>query len=324
MIFVQYPVLLFSSNLLGTLLEMIRGFAVVLVIIGMLLAFMRKIAWVIEFVAGLALTCIATYITWNATQNIVITILLFFFFLGGTFVSATVAEITVIIEGFIAAWIGVGVILITEGWGINMNTVILSALISAVLIWISATLGGNITKLFPEIIGKRSKKHGATEKEITDISQPSRKSVSLKEKRMEHFTNIDFIEKAKEELEENRIRMENGEISIEEFEARKNSIKQRLLRIRDRLFDQLSKGQLEEVDVKHQLDLIDELLISMAKRRDSKVPEKKPKQIEAKFTNRSTRGIVPIILVQCTHCNAKIPKGSLYCPECGGKQPIEE
>lgn len=322
--FTQHLILYTSSSLLGTLIETIRTFAVILVIIGMLIAFMRKIAWLIEFMAGFALTCLATYIIWNWSQNIALTILMFFFFLGGTLVSATVAEITVIIEGFIAAWIGVGVILITEGWGINMNTAIVSALISAVLIWISATLGGNITKLFPEITRKKTKKQHIIQRETMDTSRQSEPVFRVDEKQTRPPASIDFIEKAKKELEENRVRMEIGEITMEEFEASKKSIKQRLLNKRDELFDQLSKGQLQEEDVEYQLNLIDKLLISMSKRRGSKIAQEPPRRKRAKFAEKSAEGVVPILLIKCPHCNAKIPKGSLYCPECGGKQPINK
>jgi hypothetical protein len=293
-IFMQFLIWFASAGVLDTLIETIRTFAIVLIVIGMLAAFMRKIAWLIEFMAGLALTCIITYIIWNWSQNIALTILMFFFFLVGTIVSATVAEIIVIVEGFIATWIGVGIILITEGWGINMNTAIVSAIISAVLIWISATLGGNITKIFPEIHRRKTKREpeGKSVQEIkTQLDKPS---FSFDRQQIGGYPSFDIIEHAKRELEEIQTRMEIGEISLEEFENRKQSIKQRLLNERDKLLDLLSK--IEEV---------------------------KPKKMET--TIKKAKDIVsPIVLIQCPHCNAKIPKGSLYCPECGGKQEIAE
>jgi len=296
MIFMQFLIWFASAGVLDTLIETIRTFAIVLIVIGMLAAFMRKIAWLIEFMAGLALTCIITYIIWNWSQNIILTILMFFFFLGGTIVSATVAEITVIVEGFIATWIGVGIILITEGWGINMNTAIVSAIISAVLIWISATLGGNITKIFPEIHGRKAKRELNSEgKPVHEIkSQSDKPSFRFDKQQIGGYQSFDIVESAKIELEEIQTRMEIGEISLEEFETRKQFIKQRLLNERNKLLDLLSK--IEEV---------------------------KPKKIETTI-NEAKEIISPIVLIQCPHCNAKIPKGSLYCPECGGKQEKAE
>jgi hypothetical protein len=86
--------------------QIIQSLGVILILGGMLIAFLWKAAAIINTIFGLIITFIATYFVYSLTSNLVGTGIVFFVGLVATAVIAALGALTCILEGFILSAFG--------------------------------------------------------------------------------------------------------------------------------------------------------------------------------------------------------------------------
>jgi len=93
-------------DIIGILSQTIQSIGVILILGGMVIAFLWKVAVIINFIFGFILTLIATYVVHSITGNLGSTALIFIVGLGVTGVIAALGALTCILEGFVLSALG--------------------------------------------------------------------------------------------------------------------------------------------------------------------------------------------------------------------------
>jgi ribosomal protein L40E len=146
-------------DIVGMLLQTIQSIAILLVLFGMLIAFLWKIAAIINFVFGFILTILLTYVIYTITNSLIPTAAMFIGGLMVTFVIAALAGLLCIFEGFVLSALGFWA-LFASGSPLNSfsTTNLIGSVIASVFsTGIAAYFGGRILSPGTPKIGKRSK-----------------------------------------------------------------------------------------------------------------------------------------------------------------------
>jgi len=170
-------------GIITSILLSLQGIAILLVVFGVISAFLWKIAFYVQLGLGLVVTIIATYSAYAATQmlNLPSTWALLVLGIGiiATLIQAFLAAVMAIVNGFGLAWLGVFLSIIDRSMGQIDDleglitrlggTLITSAIIALVVIGAAAFAGGHLFSIF-KIPGRKSVKRFESRGEVERTS----------------------------------------------------------------------------------------------------------------------------------------------------------
>jgi len=160
-------------------LNSIQSIAVILILIGMLIAFLWKAAFYINLALGLIITSIITYLVHSISGNIQVVGIIFFVGFIGSLIAAALGGFLCLLEGFILSALGFWAYWCTGSSLINIfssQLIIQSGIASVISTGISATLGNyafslRIFKGFSRTKEKRKAEMPPTEQDISKTNE---------------------------------------------------------------------------------------------------------------------------------------------------------
>jgi len=93
-------------DIISILIQSIQSIAVILIIIGMLIAFMWKVAFYVNFALGLIITILVTYLVNAVGKDVGLTATVFIVGLIGSIIIAVIGGVLCLLEGFILSTLG--------------------------------------------------------------------------------------------------------------------------------------------------------------------------------------------------------------------------
>jgi hypothetical protein len=171
------------------ILQSLQGISILIIIFGMVSAFLWKVAFYIQLALGLILTIIATYFVYSFTQMLRLpatwAILIFIIGIIASLIQAARAAIMAIVNGFFLTWLGT-LLFLAMGQALDpiglithlSGTIIISAIIAMILVAIAAYAGGHLTSIFkfPKLTRQKTYKSDYEEKPRPYTSSSQRSS----------------------------------------------------------------------------------------------------------------------------------------------------
>jgi Mg2+ and Co2+ transporter CorA len=144
-------------DIISLLLQTIQNLAVILILCGMLIAFLWKAAAIINLVFGFILTIIATYIVYSVTKDLGSTALVFIIGLVVTGLMAALAAFACILEGFVLSALGFwGFLVAGSPYSAFSSGTIIEAIIASIFsTGIAVFLGGRVFSTKTLGLGKK-------------------------------------------------------------------------------------------------------------------------------------------------------------------------
>jgi hypothetical protein len=135
------------NSALQAIVSGIQSLSLLLVLSGMMTAFLWKISAIINAIIGLLVTIALSYLAYTMTQNILTTILIFAFGIGLTFVLVAISAALTILEGFGLSALGFWGF-IAAGDSTNLTGGLITAIILSIITTaISAFIGARLFSL---------------------------------------------------------------------------------------------------------------------------------------------------------------------------------
>ena len=130
-------------DIVNIIISAIQQFAILIIILGMITAFLAKLAFFVNLIIGFILTIVIAYLVFTFTGDFGITAILFLVGVGGSFVIAAIGHILTLIEAFIIIGVGIWVLLVSgsPSDAFSITTLIATAIGSAILTGISTSIG---------------------------------------------------------------------------------------------------------------------------------------------------------------------------------------
>ena len=137
-------------DILTILVSAIQQFALLIVILGMLIAFLAKLSFYVNLAIGFILTILVTYLVYSLTQAFAPTAIIFVVGAVGSFVIAAVGHVLCLLEAFGIIMLGIWAFSVSGSPAemFSSSTLIVNGGASAILTSISAFIGGSNTYAF--------------------------------------------------------------------------------------------------------------------------------------------------------------------------------
>lgn len=171
------------ANILDIVFSSIQQFALLIIIMGMITAFLAKLSFIVNCVVGFILTIMITYLVHTFVGDFAITAIIFFVGIGGSFVIAAIGHIVTLIEAFLIIGVGIWATLVSGSPSsiFSTSTLIITIIASAILTGMSAGIGSAIlgSVMSSRKSSKKSYAYARTKhNSITKSASPRNNSIS--------------------------------------------------------------------------------------------------------------------------------------------------
>lgn len=257
-------------DIISVLTQTIQSIGVLLILGGMFIAFLWKVAAIINFIVGFILTLIVTYIVYSLTRDLGLTAVIFIAGLGVTSVLAALGALTCMLEGFALSAAGFwGALAASSPYNAFSSGTLIGAIIASLFsTGIAVFLGGRIVSTRTLGLGKKSSK--------TKFRNSRQRSEyhQYENVRASNPIKVEVLPARPSEPEANSYPRHAIVVDRQEFLARKNQIYKQL----ENLKKETSKGKINEATSKKLQEELEEKLDNVDKGLAEKLKEESEDQ----------------------------------------------